>query len=95
MEGEKKEKEEKEETVSPCFYCRLAKVKFVEDNKMLSSTFVFTAEPKPLEYVSHKQSSSTAIIYLYCRSLKYVAVMLVSPSHQVEAVVLIQPIPVC
>ena len=77
------------------FLCRLAKVKFVEDNKMLSSTFVFTAEPKPLEYVSHKQSSSTAIIYLYCRSLKYVAVMLVSPSHQVEVVALIQPIPVC
>ena len=65
MEGEKKEKEEKEETVSPCFYCRLAKVKFVEDNKMLSSTFVFTAELKPLEYVSHKQSSSNAIYFTF------------------------------
>ena len=31
-------------------------MKFVEDNKMLSSTFVFTAEPKPLEYVSHAQA---------------------------------------
>ena len=39
-----------------CFYFRLAKVKFVEDSKMLSSTFVFTAELKPLEYVSYKQS---------------------------------------
>ena len=31
---------------------RLARVKFVEDNKMISSIFLFKAEPIPLEYVS-------------------------------------------
>ena len=52
----KVQKENDEEMVYLCFYCRLAKVKFVEDKRMPSSTFVFAAEPKSLEYVSHVQS---------------------------------------
>ena len=60
-------------------------MKFIEDPKMLSSTFVFKAESKPLEYVSSECMPFVCDIATSCtfnlkknRNLKYEAVTLVS-----------------